>query len=471
MGLAELVARGEVKPEELIDFALTGISKLNNQINAVVHVLDIQAKNEIKAGLGNGPFKGVPFLIKEMDLHAAGVPMEMGSRLAQGYTLQYDTELMKRFRKAGFVTIGVTAAPEFGFSATTESVFHGPTRNPWNRERMPGGSSGGSAAAVAGGIVPIAHANDGGGSIRIPAACNGLVGFKPTRGRTPSGPDYGELFNGLGIEFALTRSVRDAAALLDFVAGPDPGHYYQVETPQQSYREAIQKPTGRLLIAWSKSLLSETNYPIQEDCLRVLLETVKLCQDLGHELVEETPQVDGEMLNAESCIWAANIVKMVDSIAAAMERSPSPENLEATTWSTYQYGKTIQAVELLRALDVNNRISRAVGCFFKKYDVFLTPTTAQPPLPIGALNANNPDLDTRQWMEQGYAYAPFTSIFNITGQPALSLPLGWNGDNLPIGIQFAGRFSGETTLFRLARQLEQARPWHGMIPPIHLSST
>ena len=468
--MGELVTRGEVKPGELKEHALAGISKLNEKLNAVVHILDNHAENEIKAGLHDGPFKGVPFLIKEMDLHAAGIPMEMGSRLAQGFTMQYDTELMKRFRRAGFVTVGVTAAPEFGFSATTESVFHGPTRNPWNTDKMPGGSSGGSGAAVAGGMVPVAHANDGGGSIRIPAACNGLVGFKPTRGRIPTGPDSGELFNGLGVEFALTRSVRDAAALLDFVAGPDPGHYYQVEPPKQPYREAIQKGPDKLRIAWSKSLLPD--YPIHADCLQVLLETVKLCQDLGHEMVEEMPQLDGrEMLSAEACIWSANIVKMVEWIAATMQRTPSPENLEATTWSTYQYGKTIKAVDLLHALEVNNRISRVVGGFFQKYDILLTPTTAQPPLQLGTLNANAPDLDTLQWMEQGYAFAPFTSLFNITGQPAVSLPLGTNGENLPIGMHFAGRFSGETTLFRLARQLEEARPWHEKKPPIHVSSS
>jgi len=188
-------------------------------------------------------------------------------------------------------------------------------------------------------------------------------------------------------------------------------------------------------------------------------------------MVEASPQVDGEMLTAEGCIWAANIVKLVDRVAAAMQRTPSPENLEATTWSAYQYGKTIKAVELLQALDVNNRISRAVGGFFQKYDIFLTPTTAQPPLPIGSLNANASNLDIRQWMEQGYAYAPFTSLFNITGQPAVSLPLGWNGENLPIGMQFVGRFSAETTLFRLARQLEEACPWHHKRAPLHVSST
>lgn len=465
--MAELVAKKEVTPGELREAALTGISRLNGEINAVVRTLEHQSENEIKAGLSEGPFKGVPFLIKEMDLHAAGIPMEMGSRLAQGYTKQYDTELMKRFRAAGFVTLGVTAAPEFGFSATTESIFHGPTCNPWNKERIPGGSSGGSAAAVAAGLVPLAHANDGGGSIRIPAACNGLVGFKPTRGRVPNGPDHGELFSGLGVELAITRSLRDTAALLDFVAGPDPGHYYPVEPPPQPYLEAVQTDPGKLRIAWSKQLLAA--YPVDGECLQVLLDTVKLCEELGHELVEQTPPEDGEMLWAETCIWAANIAKLADQVAAVVQRTPSPENLEATTWSAYQYGKNIKAVELLQALNINNRISRTVGGFFQQYDVMLTPTTAQLPPPIGTLNANATGLEPQQWMEQGYAYAPHTSLFNITGQPAVSLPLGWSSDNLPIGMQFAGRYSEETTLFQLAGQLERARPWREKVPPIHVS--
>ncbi len=465
LGLADLVRRKEVTPRELKDAALAGIEKVNPHLNAVVSVLHEQAEKELDSGLPDGPFAGVPFLIKEAVLHAADVPLSMGSHLAKGLTFPYDTELMARFRKAGFVTVGTTTTPEFAYNATTEAVFYGPTRNPWNPDHSAGGSSGGSGAAVAAGIVPIAHANDGGGSIRIPASCNGLVGLKPTRGRVPTGPDYGEPLNGLGIEFALTRTVRDAAALLDAVAGPDPGCYAWAEPPKRPYLEEVSTPPRRLRIAYMTRPLS--GVPVDRDCLKVLNETVQLCSDLGHELVEAAPQIDNERhMLATLRIWTANLHSMMNGAAHALQRTPSRDHLEATSWACYQYGAALTAAELLEALDIQALVSRAAGRFFTDYDVLLSPTTAHPPLPLGVLNANAEGVDAQQWTEQIFTYAPFTNLFNTTGQPAISLPLGWSSTGLPIGMQFAGRFADEATLFQLAGQLEQARPWKDKLPPI-----
>jgi amidase len=469
LGLADLVRRGEVTPTELKDIALKGIEELNPKINSVVNVIGDQAEQEIQAGLPEGPFTGVPFLIKEIVLHAAGVPCHIGSRLAQGLVFDYDTELMARFRKAGLVTIGVTPTPEFGYNATTEAAIYGSTRNPWNTERSSGGSSGGASASVAAGIVPLAHANDGGGSIRIPASCCGLFGLKPTRGRVPTGPDYGEILNGLAVEFAVTRSVRDAAALMDVIAGPDSGGYAYAEPPNRSYSEEISADPGRLRIAWMSQPL--TGVPVDQECIESLHSTVKLCEELGHEMVEDSPRIDvkGHSL-ATLRVWTANLANMMDGVAGILGRRPSPENLEAANWACYEFGKAMNATELLQALDIFALVSRSVGKFFEKYDALLTPTTACPPLPLGVLNANAPFLTAEKWTEKIFAYAPFTNLYNTTGQPAMTVPLAWSMEGLPIGMMFGARFGDEATLFRLAGQFEKARPWGGKHPPVHMEN-
>jgi amidase len=326
LGLAELVRRGEVSPRELKDAALAAIEQLNPKLNSVINILTDQAEKEIETGLPDGPFKGVPFLIKEVVLHAAGIPVNMGSRLAKGLTLPHDTELMSRFRKAGLVTVGTTPTPEFGYNANTEAILHGSTHNPWDTDRSPGGSSGGSAASVAAGIVPLAHANDGGGSVRIPASCCGLVGLKPTRGRVPTGPDYGELLNGIAVEFAVTRSVRDAAALLDAVAGPDSGCYAWAEPPKAPYSKAAASPPGKLRIAWMDKAL--TGVPVDPECVDALHDTVKLCEELGHEMVETAPEIDAEAHSLATLrVWGANLANMMDGVASLFERTPSEENI------------------------------------------------------------------------------------------------------------------------------------------------
>lgn len=466
LGLAELVKTGQVLSEELVEISTNLMDKLNPQLNAVVSVLKEQAMNEIKRGISNGPFEGVPFLIKELVLHAEGIPFSMGSRFTEGSVLPIDSELMSRFRKAGLVTVGTTTTPEFGYNAATEAVFYGPTVNPWNREHSPGGSSGGSAAAVAAGITPLAHANDGGGSIRIPASCSGLVGLKPTRGRIPTGPLYGEPLNGIAIEFGLSKTVRDTAALLDAVSGPEVGSYTILQKPSSSYLQSIEQAPRRLRIAWTSQAC--TGVPVDQEVVRALHETIDLCRQLGHEVMEATPVYDAEQLSLATLrIWTANIYNMIESAAKMTARKPSEELIEAAIWKTYLYGKELSANDLLEALDVNNEVSRSVGSFFTDYDVFLSPTLATPPAKIGTLNANNPTINAEEWFQQIFTYAPFTSLFNTTGQPAISLPLGMSRDGLPIGMQFTGRFADETTLLQLAKQLEEAKPWKERKPQIH----
>ncbi len=467
LGLAKLVQQGEVTPNELKETAIEAIKQLNPKLNSVITVLSDQAGKEIEKGLPDGPFKGVPFLIKEIVLHAADVPLNYGSRLAKGLVLPHDTELMSRFRKAGLVTIGTTPTPEFGYNATTEAVIHGPTKNPWNTARSPGGSSGGSAASVAAGIVPLAHANDGGGSVRIPASCCGLVGLKPTRGRVPTGPDYGEILNGIAVEFAVTRSVRDASALLDQVAGPDTGCYGWAEPPKISFAQAASLPPGKLRIAWMDKAL--TGVSIDRECVDAVHNTVKLCEDLGHEMVEAAPEIDIEAHSLATLrIWSANLANMMDGVGTLLGRTPSEENLEAASLACYHFGKSLTATELLQALDIYTLVSRSVGVFFENYDVLLSPTTAQLPLPLGELNQNASGLSAQEWTEQIFTYAPFTNLFNTTGLPAISLPLSWNKEGLPIGMQFGGRYADEATLLKLSSQLEEACPWKDKRPSVHI---
>ncbi len=467
LGLAELVARQQVSPQELVTTALQAVEKLNPKLNAVLQTLPRQAEAEIAAGLPSGPFTGVPFLIKELVLHAKGVRCEMGTKLAQGFVASADTELMARFRRAGLVLVGTTQTPELGYNPTTETVLFGPVHNPWNLGRSAGGSSGGSGAAVAAGIVPLAHANDGGGSIRIPASCNGLVGLKPSRDRIPTGPDYSDPLCGLACEFVVTRSVRDAAALLDLVAGPDVGAPGHPVPPERPYREQLTLPPGRLRIAWTTTPASGEK--IDPECEQAVHDTVQLLQDLGHTVQEDRPRYDWEtFLQQVHVIWTAYTTYSVDALAQAMGRKPGLDTLEAVTLACYEDGKRYTAGDLLKAMDYGNLLSRQVGAFFQHADVLVTPTIARPPAPLGELNQNRQGMTAMEWTRQVFSYVPFTPLFNSTGQPAISLPLHWTADGLPIGVQCVGRFGDEATLLRLAAQLEHARPWAGKRPPVHV---
>ncbi len=469
LGLAALVARKEVTPKELLDTAIAAVAKVNPKLNAVLQTLPEMAAAEIAAKSPSGPFAGVPFVIKELVLHAKNVRSDSGCRLAQGVVPDSDTELMARFRRAGLVLMGTTQTPELGYNPTTETVLFGPVHNPWDLSRSAGGSSGGSGAAVAAGIVPVAHANDGGGSIRIPAACNGLVGLKPTRDRTPTGPDYADPLCGLAIEFAVTRTVRDAAALLDAVAGPDVGAPAMIAPFGRPLGQEVGAPTGKLRIAWTT--IPASGEKIDPECVKAVHETVRTLEDLGHTLVEGGPQYNWDaFLNNVHVIWAAFTALSVDVAAKSLNRKPSLDNLEAVTLACYEDGKRITALELLYAEGYGNMLSRSVGAFFENVDALVTPTIARPPAPLGEINQNKQGMTAMEWTRQVFAYCPFTPLFNTTGQPAISLPLYATPAGLPIGVQIAGRFGDEATLIRLASQLEQARPWASRKPQLHVSN-
>jgi amidase len=468
LGLASLVARKEVTPKELIDAALQAIAKVNPKLNSVLQTLPEMATAEIAAGLPNGPFAGVPFVIKELVLHAKNVRSDSGSRLGQGFIPSADTELMARFRRAGLVLIGTTQTPELGYNPTTETVLFGPVHNPWDLNRSAGGSSGGSGASVAAGIVPVAHANDGGGSIRIPAACNGLVGLKPTRDRLPTGPDYADPLCGLACEFAVTRTVRDAAALLDAVAGADVGAPGILTPPTRPYAKEVGAAPGKLRIGWTATPASGEK--IDPECVKAVNETVRVLGDLGHTLIEGGPRYDwDEFLANVHIIWTAFTALSADGVAAALKRKPSADNLEAVTFACYEDGKRRSALELLSSMSYNNLLSRSVGAFFQNVDALVTPTIARVPARLGELDQNRKGMTPMEWTRQVFAYCPFTPLFNSTGQPAISLPMHWSAEGVPVGVQIAGRFGDEATLIRLAAQLEEARPWAKRKPPTHVS--
>lgn len=466
LGLAELVRRREVKPEELVQTALSAIETVNPSLNAVIGLLD--PRGTLEKGLPQGPFTGVPFLMKDLVLHMAGVPTDLGCRLFRGLVAPHDTTLMARFRQAGVVPLGRTNTPELGFNATTEPVLHGPTRNPWHPEFSPGGSSGGSAAAVSAGIVPVAYANDGAGSIRIPASLCGLFGMKPTRGRTPAGPDVADGLNGLGVEHVLSRSVRDCAAMLDATLGADVGDPYTITPPERPYLEEVGREPGRLRIALSR--VSASGVVAAPECVAAVESAARLCQELGHDVVEAPPRYSLEAVEAAVVvIWSSGTATWVDGLAAMMGRKPGPEMLEASVWATVEHGRGLKAVELQNAFAVMNQVSRELGRFFSEYDVLLTPTLPVAPYRLGTLNANAPTT-VHEWMKQLFAFCAFTVTSNFTGQPAMNVPLHWSEQGLPVGVQFAGRFGDEATLFRLAGQLERARPWAQRRPPIHVAN-
>ena len=454
IGLADLVRRKEVKPSELINTALQVIEKINPQINSVIDVFTEQIDAFDDTDIPEGPFTGVPFLIKDIGLHYANVPYEMGSRLTKGFSIPYDTELAVRYRRAGVVPIGRTNLPEFGMNVTTEPVANGPTRNPWNTDHIAGGSSGGSAASVSAGMVPMAHGNDAGGSIRIPASCCGIFGLKPTRGRLPWGPDTDEGLMGLATEHVLTRSVRDSAAMLDAVAGPDVGDRYLLPEPSKPYLEEVTIDPERLRIAFSTTAPDGVP-PVHSECVEAVEKTAKLCEKLGHIVVETSPPFNQKDTNhVFNVLSAASITTMIELIAGLLGKKPSEENLEVMTLAFLEYGQSLKASDVMKALFQVNSLSRTFGNFFRDYDMLLTPTLAHPPLKIGELDANAKNQDSEELANRLQGLIPFSTIFNITGQPAMSVPLHWTRDGLPVGVQFVAKFAREDMLFRLAGQLE-----------------
>jgi amidase len=461
---AALVREKSVRPIELVEAAIARIESLNPKLNAVVTTMFDRARAEASVAAADGPFAGVPFLLKDLLAEYGGVRLTEGSAFLDGrYTPQADSELTARLRRAGLIVIGKTNTPELGILPTTEPRLFGPTRNPWSVGRTPGGSSGGSAAAVAAGLVAMAHANDGGGSIRIPASCCGLFGLKPTRGRNPLGPMYGDVFSGLAVEHAVTRSVRDSAALLDATAGPDVGDPYAAPVPARPYLEEISRPPGFLRIAFTSR--AATGVPVHADCVSAVQDAARLCAGLGHDVTEASLELEGDLISqAFITVWAAGVAWSIDDWARRTGQTPSADCFEPLTWALYEMGNRRRAADYLLAIQDLQRISRQVARFFLEYDVWLSPTLAEPPLPLGSFDPT-PD-NPMQGIFRAAQFVPFTPIFNATGQPAMSVPLFWNREQLPIGVQFAGRFGDEATLFRLAAQLEHARPWAGRWPTL-----
>ncbi len=462
LGLAELVRKKEVKPIELVDAAIERIERLNPTLNAVITPLFDQARKTAVGDLPRGPFTGVPYLLKDIGATLGGVRMTMGTAFLKDFVPDHDSELVARLKRAGFIIVGKTSTPELGILPTTESRFLGRTRNPWNLDRTTGGSSG-AAAAVAARIVPTAHANDGGGSIRIPASCCGVFGLKPTRARNPLGPDLGDMFGGLVAEHAVTRSVRDSAAILDATSGPDIGDPYWAPPPARPFLQEVGANPGKLRIAFTASGVAGID--IHPDCIEAAKDAAKLCSGLGHTVEEAPLPVNRELIKqAFMVLWTAGCAWTIDGLGLARGKKPSPDYFEPLTWALYEMGKKQTASTYLLSLTLLQKIARDLAHASLKYDVWITPTLAEPPVPLGTFDS--PPENPLHGYRRAEAFVPFTPVCNITGQPAMSVPLFWNGEGLPVGTHFIGKFGDEATLFRLAGQLETARPWSGRRPPV-----
>ncbi|WP_318216844.1 amidase [Streptomyces sp. SCL15-6] len=464
VGLAELVAKGEVSPAELQAAAREAAQVVNPRINAIVETWPA----DDEPSPGSTPLAGVPFLIKDIGVSMAGRRTELGSRLAAGNVARADSSLMLRFRRAGLVTFGRTATPEMAYSITTEPVLYGPTRNPWDLERSAGGSSGGAAAAVAAGVVPLAHGTDAAGSLRIPAACNGLFGLKPTRGRVSMGPGFDELFSGLAVHGSVSRTVRDSAALLDQIRGPEPGDPYFAQQPSRPYAEEVARHPGSLRIgvltqAWGGR---RTTTPVSD----ALSRTVRLLESLGHRVEEVTVDLGvgwEEFVLAHARLFTANLAASADELADAFDRPVDSSTLEPVTLAGYHYGQRVGGAEFVTALTIRNRVARSLARYFDVHDMLLTPTLPELPVSLGTCADGAAALDGLGWMRRVLDRSPFTMPFNTAGTPAMSVPVTADaGTGLPIGMQFAAGYGREDRLYRLAGQLEQASPWSGRTPTV-----
>ncbi len=457
---AELIRSGEASPAELVEAAIARVEAANGEVNAVIHELFDEGLEAARGELPDGPFRGVPFLLKDLGAAFAGQPLHMG----MGYLKQrdfrapVDTFLAQRFRAAGLVTIGKTNAPELGILPTTEPRAYGPTRNPWDLGRSPGGSSGGSAAAVAAGMVPFAHANDGGGSIRIPASNCGLVGLKPSRQRISEGPLVGDIMSGLTCELCVSRSVRDTAALLEAVHGPAPGDPYVAPPPSRAYTDEVGADPGRLRIALSTEAIIDRD--AEPEPIAAARAGAKALEDLGHA-VEET---DMSMLESLPVIepfltrWAAGQAQVLDQLSIVGGAPITADDVEPLTWALAEIGRQRSAGEYLAAVGQHQVLGRMfAGLYESGFDLLLTPTMGEPPPPLGSFDDSGADpLDA---FRRAFIDGCFTAAFNATGQPAISLPLHWTEDGLPVGVQLVAPLGREDVLLRVAAQLEQAVPW------------
>ena len=479
IGLGELVRRRKVSPTELLEDTIRRIEAVNPQLNAVICPLWERARAEARKRTEKGAapgerFPGVPFLLKDLTTDMKGSPFADGSRFVHGNVSSVDSELVRRMRASGLVIAGRTNTSELGVLTTAEPLLYGPAHNPWNLGLTTGGSSGGSAAAVAAGMVPMAHGNDGGGSIRIPASCCGVFGLKPTRGRNSLGPLFGDIAHGIVCEHALTRTVRDSAALLDATSGAVPGDPYVAPPPERPFLEEMRRSPGRLKIAFLSRVPDGWNEgtALHPDCAAAVRDAAGLCESLGHVVEEADPAALAwpDLPRLFLIIFESYVGHAVAYWERTLGKSVTREELEPVTWDLYQASQQITSPAYLVTWEELQRFSRKVACWYLDggWDILLSPTMQVPPTELGSFDPS-PD-DPGKSIRIALSFVAFTRTQNITGDPAMSVPLYWNKGNVPIGVQFAAPFGAEATLFRLAAQLEKARPWAGQRPPVHCSA-
>lgn len=490
--MARLVRKGEVSATELMDEAIRRLEAVDPRLNVAVHRMferarDTAARISPKDDNVDRPFLGVPFLIKDLIAAYAGEPLRMGSRATQGIVPEHDSELVLRFKRSGLITFAKTNTPEFGLAPVTEPEAFGPTKNPWNPAKTPSGSSGGSAAAVAARVVPMAHANDGGGSIRTPASCCGLFGLKPSRGRVPSGPDLGEVWQGAAIDGVVSRSVRDSARMLDAIAGPDVGAQYVARPPVRPYEQEARRDPPTLRVALCPKPLIGTE--LHPDCARAMDVTRELLLSLGHEVEDAVLPFDREAFIHAFCVLVVcEAAADLELLGTLRGRPVRRKDVESETWLFSQIGRAVSGHQLSLARRHLDQMNRTIARFMVdgRYDVILTPTLGTPPVDLGALA---PNLVERAFVEtvartprggsvistfdlfeplvkKTFDFSAYTAPFNSTGQPAMSIPLFWNDEGLPVGSHFVAGHGDESTLFALAGQLERARPWTDRRPSI-----
>jgi amidase len=463
VGLAGLIARREASAAEALEAALARMAKVNPKINAVTMDLGERARAEAKRGGLTGPLAGVPYLLKDLGARLAGTPTTESSRLYAETIAPADSPLTMAYRGAGLVIFGKTNTPELGLEPVTEPVMFGPTRNPWDLSRTAGGSSGGAAAAVAAGIVPAAHASDGGGSIRIPAACCGLFGLKPSRGRVSYAPKD-EGWGGFSCVHAVTRSVRDSAALLDISCQPQPGDPYWAAPPDRPFADwAARDPAQPLRIAFTTAAFGSSG-GLDPECAQAVRDAAKLCERLGHHVEEADPPIDRAALAAAGVVISASVAADFAQLAAERGRPIAEDEVEPVTWGAYQRGLAVGGAEYIRSLRAAHALGRRLGEFFQRHDILVCATLGSPAIPVGHLH--EPGLTPQDYAARLFAFMPNTQAFNISGQPAASLPLSMSAAGLPIGVQLVARGGEDGLLLSLSGQLERAAPWAGRRAPI-----
>jgi len=463
LGLADLIARREVTSDEVLEAAISRAERLNQRLNAITVPLYDHARAEARKGLPSGRFTGVPYLLKDLGAQLTGTRTTGSGKMWADFVADHDSTIVARYRAAGLNTFGKSASPEMGLAPSTEPAMFGPCRNPWNPEHSSGGSSGGSAAAVAARILPMAHATDGGGSIRIPASACGLFGLKPTRARNPSGPDVGEGWGGQSVGHCVSISVRDSAALLDATSGPDLGDPYWAPPPAGAFLDEVGRAPGSLRVALCTSPWN--GEPVDPECKQAAEDAAKLCESLGHKVEVARPEFDfTQFREATRILVAANVMATLQARAKFLGKILVSGDVEPLTWTTAELGLKYTAADYARAITTIHAVGRLIARFFTSHDILLSPTMCAPPWPLGVLSLSSTNFDA--YLTAVNRSIGFTSLFNAAGNPAASLPLHWTKGGLPVGVQIAGRFGDEATLLRLSAQIETAKPWKDRRPQL-----